>query len=69
MNKGMLLEKERQKYNTTALGLRQGIKSAEKTLENLRKNKPHHKKMIRSRELHIEDLKESLKRLEEGYEV
>jgi|TARA_R110002012_G_C11648593_1_gene611221 integrase len=69
MNKGMLLEKERHKYNTTALSLRQAIKVTEERLQKLKENKPHHKKMIRSRELHIEDLKESLKRLEEGYEV
>ena len=69
MEKGMLLDKEELKYNTTAISLKKAIKVSEERLASIKENNPHHEKMIRGRELHIEDLKETLKRLEEDYKV
>ncbi len=63
MNKGMLLEKEKQKYNIDALRFRRTIEAEESKLEELKKG-TFDEAIIHARQLHIEELKLALKRLE-----
>jgi len=63
-DKGLLTKEEKQKYNTDAISLRGSIKIEETKLEKLKKEK-FDEAIIKAHQLHIEDLKLVLKRLEE----
>ena len=63
-DRGLLTKEEKQKYNTDAIGLKRSIVLEEIKLESLKK-KIFDEDIIKAHELHIEELKLVLKRLEE----
>ena len=67
MDKGMLLDKEKQKYNIDELRLKRTIEVEEKKLEDfINNNPPLTKEMLNARQAHIEDMKEVYNRLIKG---
>jgi len=63
-DRGLLTKEEKQKYNTDAIGLKRSIILEEIKLEKLKKE-IFDEAIINAHQLHIEELKLVLKRLEE----